>query len=275
IKYTPELKSEYESRWGRMKITRLPQAKIVRDLIMKGKTQYQEIAKHTGVPWEFIGLTHYREGACDFMTVLHNGERIIGTQRKTRLVPAGYGPFKTWEESALSAVHRQKLHLNKDWSIGKMAFLLEGFNGYGYHGKGVPSPYLWGGSDIYQKGKYVSDGVYDPNHIDRQMGCLPVLRLLQNKTEHLPPTTPAIPSGVSPLPSGKQNAVLAAVLAAGAAVYQFFLEHWVWFALVGLLIVAGYSLYKYRRYKYLSERSPKAESHIDPSRESPPTMEFV
>src|SRR5215813_11265203 len=63
------------------------------------------------------------------------------------------------------------------------AFRLEGFNGYGYHGKGVNSPYLYGGSTCYgppeaKAGKYVRDHVFDPNHVDQQLGTLVILRKL-------------------------------------------------------------------------------------------------
>jgi lysozyme family protein len=30
----------------------------------------------------------------------------------------------------------------------------------------VASPYVWAGTDQYQSGKYVRDGVYDPNVVD-------------------------------------------------------------------------------------------------------------
>ncbi len=56
--------------------------------IKSNQERYEEVAKETGVPWELIAVIHYREGSLDFETVLHNGERIIGTDKKTKLVPA-------------------------------------------------------------------------------------------------------------------------------------------------------------------------------------------
>jgi hypothetical protein len=47
---------------------------------------------------------------------------------------------------------------------------LERFNGVGYANKGVPSAYVWSGTDQYKSGKYVADGVYDPNKVDAQLG---------------------------------------------------------------------------------------------------------
>ncbi|OSI20076.1 hypothetical protein [Bradyrhizobium canariense] len=57
------------------------------NLIIKGEAKYKAVEAATGWPWYFVGALHMRESGCDFKGVLHNGEKIIGTQRKTRLVP--------------------------------------------------------------------------------------------------------------------------------------------------------------------------------------------
>jgi hypothetical protein len=49
------------------------------------------------------------------------------------------------------------------------------YNGLGYASKGVPSPYLWAGTNQYSSGKYVADGKHDPNHVDQQLGCVAML----------------------------------------------------------------------------------------------------
>jgi lysozyme family protein len=59
----------------------------------------------------------------------------------------------------------------------------EGYNGFGYHHHGVPSPYLFGGSTIYGppedgSGKYVSDGKFDSHTVDTQLGTLTLLKRL-------------------------------------------------------------------------------------------------
>jgi len=33
-----------------------------------------------------------------------------------------------------------------------------------------PSPYVWSGTDQYNRGKYIADGHYDPHAIDKQLG---------------------------------------------------------------------------------------------------------
>ena len=41
--------------------------------------------------------------------------------------------------------------------------------------RGVPSPYLWSGTNQYRSGKYVRDGLYDPGKVDSQLGCAALL----------------------------------------------------------------------------------------------------
>jgi hypothetical protein len=64
---------------------------------------------------------------------------------------------------------------NKDWSIGGTLTKLEEYNGLGYASRGRPSPYIWSGTNQYASGKYVRDGVYDPNAVDSQLGCAGLL----------------------------------------------------------------------------------------------------
>jgi hypothetical protein len=68
-------------------------------------------------------------------------------------------------------IARPILPQHKDWSAGGALTALEAYNGLGYFKRGVPSPYLWAGTDQYKSGKYVRDGVYDPSVSDVQPGC--------------------------------------------------------------------------------------------------------
>ena len=183
--------------------------------IIAGEKRYRSVQTQTGVPWFFIGALHMRESACSFTGVLHNGERIIGTGKKTSLVPAGRGPFSSWEESAVDALRLKDLHEIDEWSIERMGFEAERFNGFGYVNKGVNSPYVWAGSNHEQKGKYVADGVFDPNADDKQMGTMTVLRQLSKVrddiAEAIAPEAPPVPVPV-PVPDEiEASAVLASV----------------------------------------------------------------
>jgi lysozyme family protein len=148
-------------------------------LIIKGESKYREVEAATGWPWFFVGAIHMRESGCDFKGVLHNGEKIIGTQRKTKLVPKGRGPFKTWAAAAIDAIQMKiGLYAGRVWCPALMGYVSEGFNGWGYTGKGVNSPYDWAGSNHEQTGKYVADHVWDKNFDDPQIGTMTVLKRL-------------------------------------------------------------------------------------------------
>ena len=134
-------------------------------LIIKGETKYRQVEAVTGVYWAFIGALHMRESSCSFAGVLHNGEKIIGTKRKTRLVPAGRGPFATWQEAAIDALSlKSHLWIGRDWCPALMGYVSECFNGLGYVGKGVNSAYCWAGSNHEQTGKYVYSPVRPRDH---------------------------------------------------------------------------------------------------------------
>ncbi len=71
----------------------------------------------------------------------------------------------------------------KNWTPARVAYRLEGFNGYRYHKFGVNSPYLYGGSTIYgppeaKGGKYVADHDFRPDVVDAQLGTLVILEKL-------------------------------------------------------------------------------------------------
>ncbi|MDE3748417.1 peptidoglycan-binding protein [Methylobacterium radiotolerans] len=175
----------YERTWASLQI-RPEKLATVRELAQQlaaGKLRYREIEARTGVPWWFVGLCHYRESAFDFDTYLGNGQTL---GRRTTIVPKGRGPFtgpQAFVEGAVDALRLQGLIGVGDWSVARALYRLEGFNGYGYHGRGVNSPYLWGGSTAYgppgaRGGKFVRDHVFDPNVVDTQIGTAVILRSL-------------------------------------------------------------------------------------------------
>ena len=171
-----EMRDGYKNLWSSMKITRTSQVEKAAKKIIANKAKYQAVEAQVGTPWYMIGALHMRESNNDFRGVLHNGEHIIGTKRKTRLVPAGRGPFATWEEAAIDALKLKKHHLIKDWSIEQVLYSSEQFNGWGYLNKGINSPYMWAGSNHYTRGKYVADHVFSGSTVDSQLGVAPVMK---------------------------------------------------------------------------------------------------
>lgn len=179
-------------------------------LIISYRPRYMNVEKLTGVPWFVVGVIHMREASNSFNCCLCNGERIIGTGRRTRLVPAGRGPYLTWEASALDELKANR-HMDrvKDWSIERICYEVEAYNGWGYWWKGDhSSAYLWAGSYIDHGGKYVADHVFDANAQDSQNGAMTVLKRIAQLTAiplwfngEQPEATPATPPVDQPKPT--------------------------------------------------------------------------
>jgi lysozyme family protein len=148
--------------------------------IVARRDVYDAIEKKVGVPWFMVAAIHNRESSLSFRAHLHNGDTLA---ERTHHVPAGRPesgspPFK-FEESAIDALTMAPHRLDqvKNWSVERMLYECEKYNGWGYLKRG-PSPYLWSWTNIYRGGKYVEDGVYDPDAWDQQAGCAAVLKTL-------------------------------------------------------------------------------------------------
>lgn len=183
MRWSKKVESNYQELFDLCK-TRQSRVRFVTKSAAKAikyKKRYVEVANEIGCPWEFIAAIHMRESNAHFGGVLHNGERIIGTGKKTRLVPRGKGPFDTWQEAAVHALKMKKLHLIKEWSDGRVCYELERYNGWGYQGrnKSKRSPYLWAGSNLQKAGKYIADGKYSSKAWDKQLGAIPVLKKIR------------------------------------------------------------------------------------------------
>lgn len=181
--------TEYQKLWDTMHIIRdAAELERTSDKIKLHKEVYQKVEKETGVPWQMVAVIHVREaGLSDvgvWKGVLHNGEKIVGTGRKTRLVPTGKGPFDTWHQAAVAALKDKGFDKIKPWPVSRMLWALEPFNGYGYRNKGLRSPYLWASTNHQQPGKYVADHKFDPTVMDTQVGCAALLKFLEVGKSH-------------------------------------------------------------------------------------------
>lgn len=180
-----QFKAGYQNNWRNMQIRAGSDVEAKKEAakLLKNKSIYQEISRLTNVWWPFIGLCHYRKSGFDLNTYLGNGQPL---SRVTTIVPKGRGPFvgpDAFVDGAVDALRLEHFVGATDWSIARTLFRLEGFNGYGYHSRGVNSPYLWSGSTAYgppeeRAGKFVADGVFDPHKIDPQLGVAVVLKEL-------------------------------------------------------------------------------------------------
>lgn len=189
------LKADNIRRWKAAKLTRGPEFLPVAKRLVAAKVRYQAVESVTGVPWPFIAVTHQRESSQNWSRSLAQGDPWDEVSKR---VPAGRGPFGSWEAAATDALVNCGPYAarNKDWSIGGLLALLERYNGTGYFSRGKPSPYIWSGTDQYLAGKYVRDGVFDPDEVDKQLGCAGLIMAMMQidpsiKFDDSPAATPA------------------------------------------------------------------------------------
>lgn len=165
----------YAKQWDQMEAIDQNAADLFKKLGEEAigyKSRYQGVERDTNVPWMLIAGLHMRESSFDFDTYLGNGEPL---DQVTELVPAGRGPFDSWEDGAVDALTYDGLTEITDWRLEKMIFHAEKYNGTGYYNKGIPSAYCWSLTTIQQPGKYVADGVWDADYMDTQPGVCGLL----------------------------------------------------------------------------------------------------
>ena len=167
----------YAEWWDKSGITqsRASEVKATAKRLFASKTRYQAVEAKTGVPWWMIAVIHEREASQSWSASLAQGDPW---NRRSTHVPRGRGPFHSWEEAAIDALHYDGVDRVKDWRLEKALYYLEEFNGWGYHARGLPSPYLWGATNIQRRGKYTSDGHWSSTAWDQQLGCAALLHEL-------------------------------------------------------------------------------------------------
>lgn len=184
IKYE-DIKDEYIRIWDACKLRpeKLSAVRREADRVVANREVYEEIAAETEVPWWFIGLIHGMECSFSLNKHLHNGDSL---KARTWQVPAGRpkegSPPFTFVDSAIDALEYDKFAGKTDWPLAMVLFRLERYNGFGYRKKfGFASPYLWSYTNHFSSGKYVKDGVFDPNAISKQCGAAAMLRDLMTR----------------------------------------------------------------------------------------------
>jgi lysozyme family protein len=153
----------------------------------EGVTERLMVMGKQPVPWWFIAIVSEREygGPPRWDRQLGQGDPLHQVSHNE---PAGRGPFldhpgdttpgnDAWTRCCLDALIDCAPHAANwtDWSIGGVLTLFEEYNGLGYAARGVPSAYVWSGTDQYVSGKYVADHVYRNDVVDVQEGCAPIL----------------------------------------------------------------------------------------------------
>lgn len=178
-----DLQSEYAELWRRMQIRpeRREEIDRIAAKLLANKPRYRHVSELTGAPWHFIAALHQRESGADFTRHLHEGSPLTDrTKRVPKGRPANGRPPFTWEQSAIDAltVGNHDMRLVSPWTIERICFEAEKYNGWGYRNRGRPSPYLLAGSTEYVSGKFVGDHQFDPRAIDKQCGVMPIVKRL-------------------------------------------------------------------------------------------------
>lgn len=192
----PALIAKNAARWGamHMKADRIPAfdatAKRLCDPSAKARfaavTGRLAAAGLEPVPWWFIAVVAEREygGPPRWDRQLGQGDPLGEVSRND---PAGRGPFlnhpddtpghDAWTRCALDALIDCAPRAARwtDWTVGGALTILEEYNGLGYSNMGVPSAYVWSGTDQYVSGKYIADHAYRASAVDVQEGCAPII----------------------------------------------------------------------------------------------------
>ncbi len=139
------LKAANAKRWANARLTRNFSSVAKHLVATDAKARYRSVEAKTGIPWAVIAVIHERESSQDWTGSLAQGDPW---NRVSVHVPAGRGPFKSWEEAAIDALVNcsPRAAYNKDWSIGGKLTKLEEYDGLAYASRGrlrlafVPAP---------------------------------------------------------------------------------------------------------------------------------------
>ncbi len=161
----------------------------------KNKDVYINISQQTGMPPELLAAIHYREDATDFTNgtfgvYILNGDEL---GKETEKDPKGlyYSDFtecavdwftgKTNDNAKYHADHINELGLTSDSKdLVAMVTFCNLYNGMNFS---IVSSYAYNGTDIYSGGLFVSDGNYDENADDKNLGTYVLLKyLLENES---------------------------------------------------------------------------------------------
>ena len=195
-------RKHYESLLKTVEVSEhwIPEIKKVLDRIEESVIHYKIISHEIRVPWEVLATLHYLECNGDFTRHIHNGDSL---NDRTVRVPRGrpinppkppvvlkdstkypYTFFESctdWAELKRANISLAQLY---EWCDESILYFLEANNGFGYVNKGVETPYLWSGTNHYEGGKYVQDGIFDETTVSQQVGAVPLLLYLKGLNEY-------------------------------------------------------------------------------------------
>lgn len=178
------VRAEYAALWAECEIRpeRDKTVTATAKKIISNRPRYDAVSRATGVPWYVIGIIHQMECSLSFSKHLHNGDSLkartwqVPSGRPKVWPPSGQEP---WDASAIDALTMpgKEFHKITDWSIERIAYVLEMYNGFGYRlYRKINSPYLWSFTTHYKAGKYIADGKWSATAVSGQSGAMAILK---------------------------------------------------------------------------------------------------
>jgi lysozyme family protein len=159
--------------------------------------EWAEVKARTGVPPLWGMASFERESGSDYSRSPAQGDRW---NRVSVNVPRGLGPYACWGDACVAAYRLDGLDKvaggagiapsspppsptsptsgGGSWTWTRACYEGELFNGFGPRAHGRRTGYLWSWTNIYDGGKYVADGKWDPHEIDQQCGMVPMMAAL-------------------------------------------------------------------------------------------------
>lgn len=134
------------------------------------ENEYRQISDRTGVPAKLIAAIHFREAGGNIEKSIRDGSDLNERDFVEDAVDAINNSGGRWLQ------FKQGIGMGANTAnLLAMLQFAEFWNGTGCADNGRINPYLYSGSNIYTKGKYTSDGVWDPNFVDKQPGVFYLL----------------------------------------------------------------------------------------------------
>lgn len=209
---TAALREEYETLFARMRVNPERAGDVARlwQRIAEpsARASYMAVAAETRVAWFVVAIIHSLESTLRFDAHLHNGDPLTG---RTVHVPAGrpqawsleWPMRQRWVKSAIDALRHDALDKIPAWDAANVAFALERYNGFGYRRNypAVKSPYLWSFSDVYTRGKYRADGLFDPSLVSQQCGGMVLLKHMATADAAISARIGAVQAGAAAPPA--------------------------------------------------------------------------
>jgi len=214
-----DLRADYARLWSTMSLRSdwTQRATDAAKRIFSNKNNYHSVESLTGVHWFVVALIHQMESDLDFGTHLHNGDPLTArTCNEPVGRPLSGRPPFLWSDSAADAIRFDKLDQVPQWTLERVAFQLEKYNGFRSRTEHrINTPYLWSGTLHYDRGKFVRDNVWSDTVASKQVGAMPILRQLMQldasiaealKSEApLPATAGDVPGNAPPVTASEDQ----------------------------------------------------------------------